>query len=277
MSRTYETLALERHGQVATISLGRIDNYGDKPPPQLRGVHLPAEFADALNELRSDQTVRVVVITGRGDVFMYPPGKFPWHGHPGIDWEVITAMGRAFEALIGTEKITIAKLNGPAVAFGSTVALACDFIIARDDAVLAYHHLAMGELVLQGQVRGPHDSGKVCGDGGMTFLPLHLPINMVKRVLMLGEPLGAKELVTHGMIYAAVPAAELDRATDELAERLLKRTAYGIAWTKRLLNQRLRSAYNMSFDAGIGYEFLSNYMQSEHSQARAEGRGVSKL
>ena len=208
---------------------------------------------------------------------MYPPAKFPWHGHPGIDWEVITSIGRAFEALIGSEKITVAKLNGPAVAFGASIALACDFIIARDDAAIAYHHLAMGELVLQGQVRGPRDSGKVCGDGGMVFLPQHLPINMVKKALMLGEPLGAKELAAHGMIYAAVPAGELDATTEALAERLLKRNAYGIAWTKRVLNQRLRDAYNISFDAGIGYEFLTNYMQSEHAQARAEGRGINRL
>ena len=33
MSRTYETLSIERKGQVATILLGRIDNYGDQPPP----------------------------------------------------------------------------------------------------------------------------------------------------------------------------------------------------------------------------------------------------
>ena len=37
------------------------------------------------------------------------------------------------------------------------------------------------------------------------------------------------------------------------------------------------AAYNNSFDAGIGYEFLTNYMHSEHAQARAEGRGVNRL
>jgi hypothetical protein len=67
-----------------------------------------------------------------------------------------------------------------------------------------------------------------------------------------------------------------ERSTAPLAERLLKRNAYGIAWTKRVLNQRLRAAYNISFDAGIGYEFLTNYMQSEQAQARAEGR-VNRL
>jgi hypothetical protein len=53
MSRSYETLSLERSGQVATITLGRID-HGGAQPPQSRGVHLSAELADAVNDLRSD-------------------------------------------------------------------------------------------------------------------------------------------------------------------------------------------------------------------------------
>jgi enoyl-CoA hydratase len=221
----------------------------------------------------------VLVLTGRGDVFMYPPTKFPWHGHPGRDWEVMTSIGRTFEILIGSEKVTIAKLNGPALGFGASLTLACDFIVARDDAVIAYHHLSMGELFLQSEVRGPHPSGsgKACGDGGMVFLPQHLPFNLMKKVLVLGEPLAAKEMAAHGMIYAAAPPDELDAATDVLVQRLLKRNAYGLAWTKRVLNQLLRAAYNMAFDAGIAYEFLNNYMQFEHSRERGEGRGIDRL
>jgi hypothetical protein len=64
----------------------------------------------------------------------------------------------------------------------------------------------------------------------------------------------------------SVPAAELDATMEALAEWLLKRNAYGIAWTKRVLNQRLPAAYNNPFDAGISCEFLTN--TSSPSMAR---------
>ena len=276
MSNQYEMISLERQGQVATITLGRLDQGAQ---PMSRGVHMPAEVADAVNELRGDHDVRVIVFTGRADTFMYPPTKFPWHGHPGRDWEVMTSMGRALENIIGSEKITISRLNGPAVAFGATLTLACDFIVASDEAAIAYHHLSMGELFLQGEVRGrhPNGTGKTCGDGGMVFMPIHLPLNLSKKAIMLGEPLTAKELHAHGLIYAAVPRNELDAATDALVQRLLKRHAYGLAWTKRVQNQRLRESFNMAFDAGIAYEFLSNYMQMDHPKERGEGRGIDRL
>jgi enoyl-CoA hydratase len=278
MSSTYEMIRLERRDQVATITLGRIDQ-DDAPPPMSRGVHMPAEVADVINDLRGDQNSRVIVFTGRENVFLYPPTKFPWHGHPGRDWEVMTSMGRALENLIGSEKVTISKLNGPALGFGATLTLACDFIVASDEAAIAYHHLSMGELELQGAIRGRHPSGtgKACGDGGMVFMPLHLPLNLAKKAMMLGEPLSAKELHAHGLIYAAGPRKQLDAATDNLVERLLKRHAYGLAWTKRVLNQRLRDSFNMAFDAGIAYEFLSNYMQMDHPKERGEGRGIGRL
>ncbi len=136
------------------------------------------------------------------------------------------------------EKPVIAKVNGHAVGFGANLVLACDFIVAREDAIIADHHMSCGELVIDGKMVGSADHCMVTGDGGAVFAPLKMPLNMAKEYLMLARPFTAKELAAMGVVNYAVPAAELDAKTDEIAQRLLKRNAYALALTKRVLNKQ---------------------------------------
>ena len=198
-----------RKGQIATIELKRIER-------KLRekmgkgGSNRAAEVARALTELRSDNSVRVIVITGKEDVFTIPPSSYGHHGNPGGDMDIMNGVTRAVEAMCTIEKPVIAKVNGHAVGFGANLVLACDFIIAREDAIIADHHMSCGELVIDGEVRGSADHCMTTGDGGAVFAPLKMPMNMAKEYLMLARPFTAKELAAMGVVNYAVPAAELD-------------------------------------------------------------------
>ena len=275
----YHLLDILRDGQVATIQLKRIEKHlreklaGGKGG----GAQRAAEVGRALAELRDDNSVRVIVITGKEDVFTMPPTNYGHHGNPGGDWDIMSGVTRAVEAMCTIEKPVIAKVNGHAVGFGANLVLACDFIVAREDAVIADHHMSAGDLVIDGERRGSADHCMVTGDGGSVFAPLKMPMNMAKEYLMLARPFTAKELAGMGVVNYAVPADQLDSKTDEIAQRLLKRNAYALALTKRVLNKQMLANFNLVHDASLGYEFLNFYMQTPQAKEQGKGRGEDRL
>ena len=275
----YVLLDIVRNGQVATIELKRLEKHiRDLMRTEKRGgAQRAGEVARALTELRNDDSIRVIVITGKDDVFTIPPSSYGHHGNPGNDWDIMSGVSRAVEAMCTIEKPVIAKVNGHAVGFGANLVLACDFIVAREDAIIADHHMSAGELEIDGKVVGSADHCMVTGDGGAVFAPLKMPMNMAKEYLMLARPFTAKELAGMGVVNYAVPASELDAKTDEIAQRLLKRNAYALAMTKRVLNKQMLAQFNLVHDASLGYEFLNFYMQTPQAKELAKGRGEDKL
>jgi enoyl-CoA hydratase len=275
----YTLLDIIRDGQIATIALKRIEKHLREARAQGRrgGAQRAAEVGRALNELRDDDSVRVIVVTGKDDVFTIPPSSYGHHGNPGTDWDIMSGVTRAVEAMCTIEKPVIAKVNGHAIGFGANLVLACDFIVAREDAIIADHHMSCGELVIDGEVKGSAEHCMVAGDGGAVFAPLKMPLALAKEYLMLARPFTAKELAAMGVVNYAVPASELDAKTAEIASRLLKRNAYALALMKRILNKTALASFDRVHDAALGYEFLNFYMQTPQAKALGEGRGEGHL
>lgn len=272
----YLLLDIVRTGQIATIVLKRLER-PMREKAKTGGAQRAAEVARALTELRDDNSVRVIVVTGKEDVFTIPPSSYGHHGNPGGDWDIMSGVTRAVEALCTIEKPVIAKVNGHAVGFGANLVLGCDFIIAREDAIIADHHMSAGELFIDGELKGSAEHCMVTGDGGAVFAPLKMPMNVAREYLMLARPFTAKELAAMGVVNYAVPASELDAKTEEIAQRLLKRNAYALAMTKRVLNKQMLANFNLVHDAALSYEFLNFYMQTPQAKALGEGRGEDRL
>ncbi len=274
----YLLVDIIRNGQIATIELKRLERQlREMMSGRTGGVQRAAEVGRALNELREDNSVRVIIITGKEDVFTIPPSSYGHHGNPGVDWDIMSGVTRAVEIMCTIEKPVIAKVNGHAVGFGANLVLACDFIIAREDAIIADHHMSAGELMIDGEQKGSADHCMVTGDGGAVFAPMKMPMNMAKEYLMLARPFTAKELAGMGVVNYALPADQIDAKTQEIAERLLKRNPYALALTKRVLNKQLLAQFNMVHDASLGYEFLNFYMQTPQAREQGKGRGEETL
>jgi enoyl-CoA hydratase len=77
---------------------------------------------------------------------------------------------------------------------------------------------------------------------------------LAKQYLMLSDSFDARRLAEIGAINEALPAARLDDAVKRLVERLLKRSAYALAWTKRSINRHVVDSLNRSLDASAAYE-----------------------
>jgi len=212
-------------GGVATITLNR--------PSVLNALNnaLGAALADSLEAVGEDPAARVVVIRGAGDAFMaggdigYFHSKlteFPDRSafRP-IITEMIEGAQRIATVIRALPKPVIASVHGGCAGFGLSLMLACDLVIAADNAkfTLAYIHLG------------------TTPDGGASYhLPRIVGQKRAAEIALLGDRFGPAEAERWGLVNRVVPFAELEAATAKLAGRLAAGPALAYARTKALLN-----------------------------------------
>ncbi len=264
------TIKVTRDGACATIRFSPpllVHKDGESLRP---GRH--RELGIALDRLRFDNEIRVIVITGEEDVFCMTAVNHPhFHGHtPDKTWDGLQALQHTFQLVIEMEKPIIAKVNGGVKGFGSSLVFACDFVIAREDAVFCDHHLGMGD---GNPPVGRPGAGIVPGDGGTIFVPLNMPPAMARDYLWLGKQFTGRQLADKGAIAEAVPAGELDATCDRLVDALLRRPPYALAFSKRSFNRFYADRFNLMFDLGYAYEM----MNKEQHDRYVDGRGTKTL
>jgi enoyl-CoA hydratase/carnithine racemase len=264
---SFTAIELERAGPVATIKIKPFEATqaeGEKHPDY---VDVHAAIAMALEELRWDDSIRVVVITGSQD------GEFYWAPGPGYyDEARLDRMNklkgrvapfsrergphRVIETLALIEKPVIARLNGHASSHGQSILLGCDLIVAWEDAIVTENHLGMEEVKDERGVAHGYPFGMTPGDGAGALLPLFLPPTKAKEYLMLSPAYTAKELAAMNIVNYAVPMERLDAVLDDVIRRLLKRPARALARTKRMANKLLIQQWNLAFDLSFESELL---------------------
>ena len=265
MKTDYASIGVRLDGQVATITINH---------PKRAGGHMHWDLGAVFSDLRGEDSIRVIVLTGeKPDIFSVGPttqeyddnvpdlttsAKTPMND-PHRNWRTFTGLVRCHESMAAIEKPIIAKINGENIAFGSSIMFSSDLIYARDDARIGDNHLGMAEM----EPYGPR-WGMVPGDGGAAMAPLYFSPAIAKEYLMLGRTFTGKQLAEMHVINAAVPADQLDALVDDVVERLLRRPAYALAWTKRVVNRGMVDQMNRSLDAGVGYE-MTTFLQIERS------------
>ena len=261
------SLTVTIEGLVATVRLQPQSYLMSLSPP----ADLHQELGPALNELRNDHSVRVVIITGAKDgEFMVArptsdyalPKLKSMLNDPAGAWRTFMGIIKVHQAMSEMEKPIIAKINGDAIGFGQSVMFASDLVVAVEDAKICDVHLAMGEATTQsGQRIGP-PFGTVPGDGAGSLLPLLMPLPLAKQYLWLSEEWTAKDFAKFGLINQVVARDELDNATASLVESSLKRSSFALAWSKRLINRQIVEQLNRTLDAAVAYEMV-NLLQVE--------------
>jgi enoyl-CoA hydratase len=267
---------IERRGPVGWILINDHQSTLEAGRGQAGFVGVHVALGMAVEELRWDPEVRAVVITGRNDGEFY---RFSRRDH----WDDPQHRGRlnpiaaaqagtrrpppgpsAHEALAKMPKPVVARVNGDAFGFGQAVLWGCDFILARDDARVAWGHTGMGELVdSDGEQRGfPWAITPSYGTAGI----LYMPPAKVKEFMMLSKVYTGRELADMNVFNAAVPADRLDGAVDELLDALLARPDAVLARTKALCNQHLQQQALLSERLADAYTTLDLW---EHA-ARGE-------
>jgi enoyl-CoA hydratase len=204
-------ILVEPRDRVLTITLDR--------PQQMNAVdhEVAVQLAAALDRLDADSDVSVGVLTGAGGTFCAGMDlkAFARGDVPVLD-------GRGFGGLTRAvvRKPLIAAVEGWALGGGFELALGCDLIVAADDA-----RFGVPEVT----------HGLVPAEGGLIRLPRRIPYHVALRVLLTGEPLGAREAAGHGLVSElTAPGAALETA-QQLAARIAKNAPLALAAVKEVL------------------------------------------
>jgi enoyl-CoA hydratase/carnithine racemase len=223
-------LLVERHEGVVTLTLNR----PDKMNAITAGMW--GELRDVFDEVTTRTDDRVLVITGAGRGFcggadLVDAGMARSSGARLVH---MRGVGRSAAALRGIPKPTIAKVNGAAAGAGLNLALGCDLVIASDAA-------RFSEIFVQ--------RGLSIDYGGSWLLPRLVGIHKAKELAFLAEVISAAEAERVGIVNRVVPAAELDRAVDDVVRRLLRMAPVALSQTKHLLDQAFSHSFAEAVEA----------------------------
>lgn len=197
--------------------------------PEYRNALGPEIYAagiEALNAADSNPEVGSVVITGAGGTFCAGGNLQRLLSNRAKPREVqaqsIEALHGLIEAIRTFPKPVIAAVEGAAAGAGFSLALACDFIVAADDAVfvMAYSSVALSP-----------------DGGGSWSLAQALPRQLVSELLMVGERIGAQRLQALGVVNRVTPAGGALQDALALAGKLDGRAPNVLASIKELMNE----------------------------------------
>ena len=181
---------------------------------------------EAIEASRSDDS-KVLILTGAGEAFCAGADLQPDRGVTGAD---VTKLLRentnpTVVAMRELAKPIIARVHGAAAGVGCNYALACDLIIASDQARFGQVFVKIG--------LGPDG-------GGSYFLPRNIGYWKAFELLATGDIISAQEAHSLGLINRVVPYAELDAVVDQMAERLAASPSVAIANIKQELSYAMK-------------------------------------
>ncbi|HEX7119431.1 MAG TPA: enoyl-CoA hydratase-related protein [Longimicrobiales bacterium] len=226
----YETLLLRIEERVATIIVNRPEKRN-----ALSGV-VRRELVDALDTLRDEAEVRVVVLTGAGDrAFIAGADIGEFAERTPLEQRATMERRRIFDVIAAFPKPTIAMINGYALGGGCEVALACDLRVAARSARLGQPEIKLGLLP---------------GGGGTQRLPRLVGFGRAMRLILTGEMIGADEAERIGLVDVVVDDADLAAHTRELARTLAGYSPVAL----KLAKDAVRATLEMPLSAGLRYE-----------------------
>jgi 2-(1,2-epoxy-1,2-dihydrophenyl)acetyl-CoA isomerase len=217
----YQNLLFDHEGAVALVTLNR--------PGALNALNddLIEELLDVLGRC-ADEAVRAVVITGSGRAFcagddIRGMGARPVQLVRDSHWLQVTHQDwiRAIRRL---RKPVIAAINGNCHGAGSDLALACDFRVASESAL-------MGDIRLSNAI--------LIGSGATYFVPRLVGLGKALELLLTGKTVGAREAERIGLVNRVVPAADLMKEALAWAQELAQGPTKAIGITKIQIYRQL--------------------------------------
>ncbi|ATE55387.1 p-hydroxycinnamoyl CoA hydratase/lyase [Actinosynnema pretiosum] len=230
---TLETVNVEIDGPRATIYLNRPDKK-NAMNPQMHG-----DVNRALDAIEEAGTVKAVVVTGNGDSFSSGMDLEECFLRPFDDPQLFHRTNLValtwFKRLKAFPAVTIAKVNGFAFGGGFLVTGLCDLAVASETALIGLSEINFG----------------IFPAGGATWAATH---NLARKQalyhILTGDAMTGKDAERHGLVNRAVPADQLDAATDELVGKIVKKNPI----TLQLAKQVYEGTTRLDLPAAIDYD-----------------------
>jgi enoyl-CoA hydratase/carnithine racemase len=185
-----------------------------------RAVNL--ELARLARELGAARDVRAVILTGAGDAFSAGADLKERRGVSAAETgPYVDAIAGAITAWAEMPKPTIAAMNGAAFGGGLELALACDFRIAAEEAVMGLSEVRLGIMP---------------GAGGTQRLSRLVGVGRAKELVMTGRRIDARRALEIGLVGAVTAAAGLRDAAEALAAELGACAPLSVAMAKQAID-----------------------------------------
>lgn len=240
-------IQFEKIGAIGKITLNRPDKYN----AFVRGMAL--ELQKKLDECRSDETIRCIIISGSGKAFCAGQDlkEATDPNSPTIEEIVQQHYNPIIKKIREIEIPVIAAVNGVAAGAGANVALACDIVVAAKSASF---------------IQAFSKIGLIPDSGGTYFLPRLIGIQKAAALMMTGEAVSAEKAETLGMIYAVYEDSEFETSAMKLADTISSMPTKGLGYTKKLLSQ----TFNNSLEEQLSLEAKTQAL-SASSKDHQEG------
>jgi enoyl-CoA hydratase/carnithine racemase len=226
----------QRDGHVLTVTINR--------PEVLNALHPPAnvELAGVWDEFQNDPGLWIAILTGAGDR-AFSAGNDLKYQASGGDMSGQPPSGFAgLTSRFDLDKPVIAAVNGVAMGGGFEIALACDIIVASEQAVFALPEPRVGLAALA---------------GGLQRLPRMIPLKQAMGMILTGRRSSGAEGKELGFVTEVVPHAELMDRARGWAEQILECSPVSVRASKQTVMRsldiaNLHEAMNLRLYPAIG-------------------------
>jgi len=227
----FECIIYEKEEGIATIKLNR--------PKVLNAMNkqMWLDFQVALEEVKNDPDIKVLIITGEGRAFSTGADLKESKGRSMEEYrDYLVGLQETSRKILRFEKPTIAAINGYALGSGYELALACDIRITAEEAQIGSPEVKVTSSVTGGAMRLVQD---LIGPG------------KAKELLFTGEYIDGREAERIGLVNKAVPQERLTDEAREMAEKIANNSAFSIKMIKKGLQMARGEA---SLEALMDYE-----------------------
>lgn len=233
MAETYETLLVERGGyldSVVTITINR--------PDKLNALTIKTrdEGARLLEDLRHDDSCRVVIFTGAGDKSFIAGADISEFATAGAVQQRDVMMGRSLFTAVDTfTKPLIAMINGYCLGGGCELALGCDMRFASERARIGQPEINLGLIP---------------GGGGTQRMTRLIGEGKAMEMILTGDPVDAATALQIKLVDRVFAAAELKEKTIEIANKIAEKSPIAV----RLAKEAIKTAARSNLDEGLRRE-----------------------
>lgn len=215
------SIELKINNKVAFISLNRPEVFNSF------NREMALSLQKTLTDCSNDNSIRAIVLTGNGKAFcagqdlkeVTDPDL-----NPGFRKILEEHYNPIIQIIRTIEKPIIAAVNGVAAGAGANIALACDIVLASDNASF---------------IQAFSKIGLIPDSAGTFFLPRLIGFQKASALMMLGDKVSAVEAEQLGMVYKVIAAESFLVEVTKIAETLAEMPTKAIGLTKRLLNQSM--------------------------------------
>lgn len=236
----YEHLLFDVSDGICRITLNR---------PQVHNALNPAlirEITGAVETAGADDSVRVVVLTGAGEKafcsgadLKEAAGQLQQEGGFSMGELLRTTYHPMIHAIRNLPKPVVCRLNGAAAGAGCSLALACDVVIASDEAYLSLLFVGIGLMP----------------DAGSTFfLPRLVGTQKAFELASIGRRVYGPEASQLGLVNRSVPATDLDATVAEMVNYYASAPTQAIGLMKLALNQSLHTQLDEQLEQEAQYQ-----------------------